>query len=532
MKLQREGLFILVVAFISIVPRLFYLDVPFERDEGVYAYISDIMDSGGVPYLDAFDHKPPGIFFLYNLAFKLFGHTVSAPRILAAISVMAACALLLIFVYRITSSLAAAGIASLFLGISSASPAYAGFNANSELFILPFLLGAVVLLTADDPPPIRYFWAGIFLGTALMIKQSTAPIAFALIAVSLARSVRMPGKCVAPLFLAILGGALPCLAFVGYFAANNGLAPFWEGFYSYNVGYVSRLSLAESYGFFLSRFGRILMIDPILWLAGSAGLLIFVLVTKKRKERWLILALLVGAWAGVAMGTYYHNHYFLFLVPVLAAGVGLGAGILSASSRKGAVIAVSLLLLTFTLGLNLKYYPMSHLELIRESYYGNMMPFYQAVSLGRWLRDDAGEKGGTAFTIGAEPEILFYSGLKSVSRFIFFEHVSYPTKLREAFREELLTGLQKSMPDYLLIVNSQFSKLLGNEPFTYRLFDLFADYRLAAVSNYFYEDMVFTDNNSLTQRSLLNSPLSILVFKRGDGSRTPAELRFGSLYAL
>jgi 4-amino-4-deoxy-L-arabinose transferase-like glycosyltransferase len=531
MKLQREGLFILVVAFLSIVPRLFYLDVPFERDEGVYAYISDVMDRGGIPYLDAFDHKPPGIFFLYNLSFKLFGHCISSPRILAAISVMAACALVLFFVYRITSSLAAASIASLFLGISSASPAYAGFNANSELFTLPFLLGALILLTADDPPPMSYFWGGIFSGTALMIKQSTAPIAFALIAVSLARFVRMPRKCVAPLFLVILGGALPYLAFVGYFAANNGLAPFWEGFYSYNVGYVSRLSLAESYGFFLSRFSRILMIDPILWLAGSAGLLIFVLVTNKRKERWLILALLAGAWASVAMGTYYHNHYFLFLVPFLAAGVGLGAGILSALSRKGVVTAVSLLLLTVTLGLNLKYYSMSHLELIRESYYGKLMPFYQAVSLGRWLRDDVGGKGGTAFTIGAEPEILFYSGLKSVSRFIFFEHVSYPTKLRDAFREELLTGLQKSMPDYLLIVNSQFSKLISNDPFTYRLLALFADYRLMAVSNY-YKDMALTDNNSLTQHSLLNSPLSILVFKRGDSSSIPAELRFGSLYKL
>jgi hypothetical protein len=48
------------------------LDVPFERDEGEYAYVAWRLDSGELPYLDWFDQKPPAIFWIYRLALALW----------------------------------------------------------------------------------------------------------------------------------------------------------------------------------------------------------------------------------------------------------------------------------------------------------------------------------------------------------------------------------------------------------------------------------------------------------------------------
>lgn len=114
---------IVILALLSVAPRLFYLEVPFERDEGAYAYISNVIDKGGLPYLDAFDNKPPGIYYLYNLSMNIFGNAISSPRLMAAVFVVFACVLTFILVFRLTSSNFAGILSMTFLGIASSSPA-------------------------------------------------------------------------------------------------------------------------------------------------------------------------------------------------------------------------------------------------------------------------------------------------------------------------------------------------------------------------------------------------------------------------
>ncbi|WP_437314808.1 glycosyltransferase family 39 protein [Sorangium sp. So ce385] len=43
------------------------------RDQGIYAMVARTVLDGGMPYRDAFDFKPPGIFLIYALARALFG---------------------------------------------------------------------------------------------------------------------------------------------------------------------------------------------------------------------------------------------------------------------------------------------------------------------------------------------------------------------------------------------------------------------------------------------------------------------------
>ncbi len=50
-------------------------------DEGVFYTIANGILNGKLPYLDYFDHKPPGIYYLIAFIFQLLGKTVIYARI-------------------------------------------------------------------------------------------------------------------------------------------------------------------------------------------------------------------------------------------------------------------------------------------------------------------------------------------------------------------------------------------------------------------------------------------------------------------
>lgn len=56
------------------------------RDQGIYAAVAAVMTEGGMPYRDAWDFKPPGIYFAYALARVLFGDAQWSIRLLEALA--------------------------------------------------------------------------------------------------------------------------------------------------------------------------------------------------------------------------------------------------------------------------------------------------------------------------------------------------------------------------------------------------------------------------------------------------------------
>src|SRR5256885_15075099 len=84
---------LLAVVLATTLVRLPLLNIPFERDEGEYAYIAWRMDYGEVPYKDWVDQKPPAIFWLYRLAFALPLPPVAAAHLIGLVwSAGSACA--------------------------------------------------------------------------------------------------------------------------------------------------------------------------------------------------------------------------------------------------------------------------------------------------------------------------------------------------------------------------------------------------------------------------------------------------------
>lgn len=58
------------------------------RDQGIYAVVARTMVEGGLPYRDAWDFKPPGIFFVYAGARLIFGSGIVGVRILEALGLL------------------------------------------------------------------------------------------------------------------------------------------------------------------------------------------------------------------------------------------------------------------------------------------------------------------------------------------------------------------------------------------------------------------------------------------------------------
>src|SRR5690349_5993018 len=81
---SREIFILLLILALGFMMRLTFLHEPFERDEGVYAYIGQVLLDGGIPYRDVLDIKPLGIYYIYAIGTALFGATTESIRLFTA----------------------------------------------------------------------------------------------------------------------------------------------------------------------------------------------------------------------------------------------------------------------------------------------------------------------------------------------------------------------------------------------------------------------------------------------------------------
>jgi len=80
--LKYRWLGALVIVLAALVFGAGSLLYPLSPDQGAFAYTGHVLLSGGIPYKDAWDVKPPGIFFAYALSEWLLGKNMMAIRVL------------------------------------------------------------------------------------------------------------------------------------------------------------------------------------------------------------------------------------------------------------------------------------------------------------------------------------------------------------------------------------------------------------------------------------------------------------------
>jgi hypothetical protein len=348
--------FVLILIWTAAV-RLPFYGIAFS-DEFFFSVIAREWQHGGLPYVDAFDIKPPGLFLIYAMAQAVFGASYATIKGMEIAAVASGGSMLFAMLRPFGAGRLAIWAAALYPVYTLA---FDGTAAVNMLLQLPFVIAAfaaVVAATGDDATAggrlIGALLAGLAIGSAGMIKQTAvfeATVAFIMLAVYGARGARFR-----MLALFVVGAALPALAFAAYFLAAG---HFHELFNAVIVLAMRRLDpeVLAGYGPELSGYltlpgaleNAILRSAAVVFLWGGAifTLLRLELVKPAVPARLLAIAAtwLACALANAVFGRLLCEYYLLGTVPplLILAGAFFCHGLRIAQARRAVAFWASII---------------------------------------------------------------------------------------------------------------------------------------------------------------------------------------------
>ena len=447
-KVNYRKAFIFVLIVITLFGwllslRLNTINLPFERDEGEYAYSAYIFRNGGVPYKEAFMQKPPMIIYTYMLA-QLISHEVWAPRILAFISIFLTGLILMAILHKEYDIKIAILTPFIFFLMLSFLPLHS-FAANTEVFlILPLVISWYFYFKFKRNNNFLYLVAmGVFSAVAVMYKPIALPpvvlLAVLLLVEDFFRKKNIYYLLSIFLFFTISFAATILVIILPILIRGGGLF-LWEVVFLYNRYY------ASSSFFVRSSLPLFFVMLLYLW-----PLIFFVMwIFKKHSNHWLFLSgllasCLVGAFGG-SLG-----HYYIILIPIAAI---IYAVVITELAGKFLHLDKKLMLFA-SLAFSTLIYPLAYTvapshQLAKILFGPN--PFRESIIIARELKKITLAKD-TVFIAGSEPQILYYANRKSATRFVITYPLTIPTPLAKSYEEEVLTSLKYKSPKAIIIVS-------------------------------------------------------------------------------
>jgi hypothetical protein len=450
------------------------LSVPLERDEGEYAYIAQQMLKGVAPYESAYSMKLPGIYAVYAIFLAIFGQTITAIHL--GLLVFNAATIFVIFwlTNRLFGGLAAVMAAAAY-AITSLTRSVLGFSANAEHFVvLPAIIGVLLIVKLPERRRLLIvFFAAIFLGLAFVIKQHGIFFSFFGAAYLLYSDLRrrpIEWKGVVCAQLVFIAGAVAPFAVVCLFYWHVGVFDkFWFWTFTYSIKYISTVPLEAAKELFAINFVPAVAESVSIWVLALLGLLRFLFSSKLRTYAVFALGFLVFSFFSVCPGFYFRGHYITLLLPALAvlAGVGFTGLVGLLSGRVGraewgvAVSVIALIILAIPIFGQRKYFfYLTPADVCREIYFGN--PFTESLEIAEYIERNSSPEDTVAI-LGSEPQICFYSGRRSATRYIY----TYPLMDRNEYtitlQKEMIQEIDSARPKFMVFVSVQSSWIQREE---------------------------------------------------------------------
>jgi hypothetical protein len=227
----RTRAFWLAMALCAILylPSLFWA---LGLDQNIFAEIGSLLLSGHRPYVDAWDVKPPNIYYIYALFEWIFGQHDIAIRIADYLTGLATCAAAFVIVRRRLSMFGASDalqlhapiVTALLLVLTLLSLGLAD-TAQTESFAIFFIILSIGLTTqasrdSDKPGGLSYIAAGVAIGIATFFKTTNAIFLLPLI---VEFGIKYRAKAIRPVLLLVAGFAGWCALQVGVLAIEGNL---------------------------------------------------------------------------------------------------------------------------------------------------------------------------------------------------------------------------------------------------------------------------------------------------------------------
>lgn len=320
--------FPICLALASLLRAKSFLLSVIDGDEAAYLLMARALKNGAPLYTTVFDHKPPGIYFIYALAESLLGSAIPAIRVAACIAVAITAYLLFMIARRMAGGTIYAAIlaASLYLIFSLE---IGGLAANTEVFFAPFItyafgeaLNTVTLPAGERPSVSRLLGMGIAAGCAFQIKYVVmldVALVMAIPAlVAWRQGDRGAALARAPLWI-LLGIGIPTAAVVAYFVGVGHVHEYLYSNFTANAIHAKNSNLSVSW-----------VVNSTLnelsgqWLPVLGTLLMIVFAARHRRSgypsdlsTWLAIAWFLTSFVGVQMPRRLYAHYFLQLLPAM-----------------------------------------------------------------------------------------------------------------------------------------------------------------------------------------------------------------------
>jgi hypothetical protein len=334
----------LALACALVIVRMPSLVQPMGADQGLYAYVGERILAGELPYVDAWDQKPPAVHFTYAALRAVWPHdSVVAAADLAAAILVAWLLLQLGSVLARPVTGQAAALVFLFLS----NPAFArlggvAVRAQAETFIAVLITGAYLLLLRPGGSPWRLAAGGVLFGLAFTFKYNMAVYALAgAVMLFVARRRPDPSPIGALAFMA-LGALIPIAVMLAFFAARGALPDLYHATVTYNVQYSG-----ETYSGPVNALVYLLTF-PIqharvdaLWLVGGAGSAALVVAALRGGDRLIAPLWVAAACLAIAINSSRGlPQYFVQAAPALALAAAWAGTLLW--SRRSVVNVIAL----------------------------------------------------------------------------------------------------------------------------------------------------------------------------------------------
>jgi len=353
----RHAAWILLIVLVMV--RLPSLVQPAGADQDLYAYVGQEISRGGLPYVDAWDQKPPAIHYTYALLYGLWPN----PSVVAAADLLTAVVVAFLLMRLERRMTGGPGFTSAIVFLALGNPVFSRLGgmwlrSQSETFIALAMTGAMLILHAATHPAgsnrgrtwALRLAAGLLIGLGAAFKYNAALYGLAALAAAAAwrhgRRQEQPdwaGALLGDAAGLAAGAALPLLLVAARFVSAGAWDDLWQATVAYNLRYSG-----ETYAGALDVL-RYAVTFPVqqarvdgLWLAGGAGCL--VLLTRMWRDPGALVAL---AWVAAACAVIVINggrglpQYFIQANPALATAAALGAWHVYRASRTQWVAAIA-----------------------------------------------------------------------------------------------------------------------------------------------------------------------------------------------
>ena len=479
-----------LVLFLALRVRV--VSMPFERDEGEYAYIAQRVPAGDAPYRAAFFQKTPGTVFVYAAAFEIFGQSVEAVHITLYVWSVLTAWLLSLLVRRLSDSLAAA-LSVLVFAVISVDPRLLATAANTEQFaLLPVAAGLLTYLYARQTGRrVWWFACGAACIAAFWFKQvALAPagvIAIWALGSLIAGGRRSAGRHLMNWFVWACGALAVSAPILAYLVLNNAWDDFVYCVFRHNMDYARRVSIGTGLDALYFRLGQQAPTFAVVW-----GLAMFGCISARRRDdadgtdgsdpslaetaparspeplvlphpQWFLGVWLLLSFVAIASPLNFYQHYFVWWLLPLAALAGIGASrLIRLSARLGAVgwwsgcaLAIAAIGAPTVVGNRSVWFADTTARMAAHMYGENV--FAESPVIGEYIRTHS-DRDDTVYILGSEAQILYHAQRRSATRYIIMYPLFGPYRDAARQQREVLEEVTRNRPKWILDVRLENSR--------------------------------------------------------------------------